>query len=350
MSIFNFPDLQEEKGIPSIVAERRPLLEHDCDHNYILRIDNSTLEYFQACSRAARFYCVSRRQAVPGAALTFGGGIHLGLETLYREGFGELPKAIDRCVNYLQNISFRDPDEWRTPAIAEDTLRKYVAKYGDSEALKPIHYNGDLFIEKPFSIVLGEIALNAKLPFTHEQLTGMNEMANEFVYIDKLIILWSGRIDIAANYGDDYVYVVDHKTSSIGGPQFFADFMLSQQMVGYNWALRQMLPDFHINGTVVNAIIQRKPTKTGRALDFERQTYFHTDWHVKEWQTDVMQHIEHFVFSLQTDHFPKCTKWCFGKYGKCPYHDVCTLPPSQRHIMLNSPEYTNVTWSPLDDR
>lgn len=348
MSIFNFPDLNDQKGIPQVVAERRPLLERDSDHDYILRIDNSTLEYFQACSRAARFYCVDRRQAVPSAALTFGGAIHLGLETLYAEGFEALPKAIDRCVKYLDQITFRDPDEWRTPAIAEDTLRKYVAHYGMHDPIVPIHIANEPFIEQPFSLILGEIQIESNL--AHSYRTLLNEDCDDPVYVNRLIVLWSGRIDIAATFGDQYVYVVDHKTSSIGGPQFFADFMLSQQMVGYNWALRKLLPDYHIQGTVVNAIIQRKPTRTGRALDFERQTYFHTDWHVNEWQTDVMHHIEHFVYSLQNDHFPKCTKWCFGKYGKCAYHDVCTLPPDQRHIMLNSPEYTNVTWSPLDDR
>jgi hypothetical protein len=349
MSIFNIPtDLNDQVGIPNVPSERRPLLTHDKDHDFILRIDNSTLEYFQSCARAAKFYCVDRRQGVPTAALTFGGAIHLGLETLYAKGFDALPEAIDRCVKYLSDITFRDPEEWRTPAIAEDTLRKYAAKYGADEMLKPILHNGKPFIEKPFSLVIGEMALGARMAYTYSQLTDVE--SDDTLFINKLTILWSGRIDIAATYGDDYVYVVDHKTSSIGGPQFFADFMLSQQMVGYNWALRQMLPEYHINGTVVNAIIQRKPTKTGRALDFERQTYFHTQWHVDEWHTDINQHIEHFVYSLVTGKFPKSTKWCFGKFGKCKYHDVCTLPPQQRHIMLASPEYTNVTWSPLDDR
>lgn len=348
MSIPLSLDLNALPGIPSISAERRPLLTHDRDHDYILRIDNSTLEYFQSCARAAQYYCVSRRQGIPSAALIFGGAIHLGLEVFYRDGFDALAKAIEVTVAHLAQISFRDPDEWRTPAIAEDTIRRYHANYSLMDPIEPIRVAGLPFIEKAFSLVLGEVTVNKSLPYSRRELVGSD--SDEPLYIDKLIILWSGRIDIAAHYGDSKVYVVDHKTSSIGGPQFFADFMLSQQMVGYNWALRKLLPDHRITGTVVNAIIQRKPTRTGRALDFERQTYFHSDWHVAEWETDVIHHVENFLNSLTSGYFPKCTKWCFGKYGKCAYHDVCTLPPAQRRFVLDSPEYTNVTWSPLDDR
>jgi len=208
---------------------------------------------------------------------------------------------------------------------------------------------GKKFIERPFSIVLGEIQVDGELGYTEFELTQQGDNSKK-LYVRRLTILWSGRIDIAANYGDSSVFIVDHKTSSIGGPQFFKDFMLSQQMVGYNWAGRRMLPDQKIMGTVVNAVIQRKPTKTGRALDFERQTYFHTDWHVAEWEQDVMAQVATFVHSLCEGFFPKQTKQCFGKYGQCQYHNACTLPPNQRHLILDSPEYTNVTWSPLEDR
>lgn len=351
MSLFNTDeplDLNDQKGIIHINAPKRPLLEHDGGHDYILRIDNTTLEIFQGCPRAAQHYCVSRRQAIPTAALQFGGAVHVGLETLYRDGFHALAFAIEAALKNLDEIKFRDSAEWRTPMVLQDTLEKYVAKYSNNDACKPIKVEGVPFIERPFSLVLGEIELDVMLPYTGDALCQNGNEA--LLHINKLTILWSGRIDIAAHYGDAHVYVVDHKTSSIGGPQFFADFMLSQQMVGYNWALRRMLPTHKILGTVVNAIIQRRPTKTGRALEFERQVYFHTDWHVNEWEQDVMAQVATFVHSLTEGFFPKQTKQCFGKYGKCPYHDVCSLPPNQRHLILDSADYTNVTWSPLDAR
>jgi len=356
MALFNTDldlDLNDQVGLPHIVEPKRPLLERDLDggeNDYILRIDNTTLEIFQGCPRAAEKYCVDRRQAIPTAALQFGGAIHVGLEHLYRDGFSSLSFAIEACLVMLDRLKFRDPDEWRTPVIAQDTLEKYVewyTKHGDP--IKPITVDGKKFIERPFSLVLGEIEINQEVGYSELTLTQQGDNSRN-LHIDKLIILWSGRIDIAANYGDNNVYITDHKTSSIGGAQFFKDFMLSQQMVGYNWAGRRMLPGHKIVGTVVNAIVQRKPTKTGRALDFERQVYFHTDWHVAEWEKDVMEQVAYFVHCLTNGFFPKQTKNCFHKYGQCQYHNVCTLPPTQRHLILGSPEYTNVTWSPLEDR
>jgi hypothetical protein len=233
--------------------------------------------------------------------------------------------------------------------VLQETLERYVDKYAGDDAIKPIKVDGEKFIERPFSLVLGEIELDTNLAFPDYTLTQTGD-DRRGLYVDKLTILWSGRIDIAANYGDGHVYVVDHKTSSVAGPTFFKDFMLSQQMIGYNWALRRMLPGHKIMGTVVNAIMQRRPTKTGRALEYERAVYFHTDWHVAEWEKDVMSQVETFVHSLVTGFFPKQTKQCFNRYGQCPYHDVCTLPPTQRHLILDGNDFSNVTWSPLDAR
>lgn len=362
MSLFNLEepiDLNDQTGIVHIHEPKRPLLERDGKgDDFILRIDNTTLEIFQGCPRAAENYCVKRRQAIPTAALQFGGAIHVGLEHLYRDGFSSLTFAIEACLENLDKLKFRDPDEWRTPLIAQDTLEKYVAHYGKhGDPIKPIKVNDKPFIERPFALVLGEIQINSEVGYfahellqTHETAPSDERCPDGKLYIAKLTVLWTGRIDIAANYGDAHVYIVDHKTSSIGGAQFFKDFMLSQQMVGYNWAGRRMLPEHKIIGTVVNAIIQRRPTKTGRALEFERQTYFHTDWHVAEWEKDVMSQVATFVHSLVEGFFPKQTRQCFGKYGQCQYHNACTLPPEQRHIILDSPEYSNVTWSPLEDR
>lgn len=345
MSLFDdLLNLNELPGLPTDEGQVRPLLERiDGTDDYILRIDNSTLEKFQTCSRAAEHYCIARRQRHGTAAMNFGSAIHLGLETFYRKGFSHLPEAVSNALELYSRFQQSDPDEWRTSTILEDTLIKYHDKYSKDEPISVIRDDKNVpMVEIPFSLVLGEILLDKKIDsYTSPDLP---------TYIHKLIILWSGRIDLAANYGDDSIYVVDHKTTSIGGPQFFADFMLSQQMVGYNWALRKLLPSHRITGIVVNAIIQRKPTRTGRALEFERQVYFHQDWHINEWERDVIAEVERFVTCFISNSWPKATKWCFGKYGKCEYHDVCTLPPEQRHLMLQSREYSNVTWSPLDDR
>jgi hypothetical protein len=345
MNLFDSLSLDTVPGLSPQSEPKRPLLVHDRDHDFILRIDNSTLETFQTCSRSAFYYCVERRQRHPSPALAFGGAVHEALEHIYRYGYTAADAAMQRGLDYLHAAAPPSPDEWRTPAYLIETLQAYVKHYSLNDAIVPYNPDNNPYVEIPFSLSLGEVIIDAELPYTYAQITDQD--STEPCFINKLTIMWSGKIDIAAHYGDHRVYVVDHKTTSIAGPTFFSDFMLSQQMVGYNWALRKIL-DSPIAGTIVNALIIRKPTRTGKGIEFERQTYFHQDWHVTEWQSDVLSEVSRFIYSLTNDSWPKLTKWCFGKYGKCPYHEVCTLPPIQRHIMLSSPEYVNVTWSPLD--
>lgn len=334
-------------GVPSRydAKPKRPLLEHDRDDDYILRIDNTTLEKFQACSRASKFYCVDRRQLRDSPALAFGGAIHEGLAVLYREGFGAVTSAVELTMTTLREKYSPNSDEWRTPQLACETILDYVDKYRN-EHIKPVIFEGAPFVEKPFSLYVGEIHVDATLPYTYADLSDKKD-STELMYINKIHILWTGRLDMAITENDDNVFVLDHKTTSIGGVQFFSDFILSQQMLGYSWALRRLMPARNILGMVVNAIIQRKPTKTGKALEFVRQTYFHQKWMQDEWVQDVMSEISRFVNCLTTGFFPKATKWCFEKYGRCPYHEACTLPPDMRETFINSDEYVNVTWSPL---
>jgi hypothetical protein len=77
---------------------------------------------------------------------------------------------------------------------------------------------------------------------------------------------------------------------------------------------------------------------------------YQPEWMQNEWKQDMLSGVEQFMHSVTNNKFPKATKWCFGKYGKCKYHDVCTSPPNLRHAFLHGINYQNVTWSPLNDR
>jgi hypothetical protein len=205
--------------------------------------------------------------------------------------------------------------------------------------VRVISHKGELFIERPFSLMLGTIEVNTEVDLWNDGAP---------VFIRKLTILWSGRLDMAVTCGDENVFVFDHKTTSMMGPTYFKDFLLSQQMQGYVWALRQIMSERNILGSIINVIAQRKPTKSGKSLEFARQAHLQASWQQDEWKNDVMREIEHFVHCLTTKNFPKAPKWCFGKYGQCQYHDVCTLPPEQRIGFLNGMNFKNVTWNPLD--
>jgi hypothetical protein len=341
----NFPDLNKVySGTSFDQGEARPSLEKHKDEDcYILRIDNSTLEKWQTCPRAAEYYVVNRREKPGSPALRFGKHMHKALETLGLHG--NTPETLQRTKEQLTQLFMEDPNpegDHRCLEYGIAVLEKYVVKYL-GETCSVVEHHGKPFVEVPFSLLLGAIEINNELAYSSQQLLG--EGGDEPLYVKKLYVFWSGKIDRLVSF-DGRKWIMDHKTTSMGGPTFYADFALSQQMVGYVWASREITKE-PIAGAIIDALECRKITKTGKGVTFERQFYQYEEWHMDEWYHDVHSQIGSFVDQLVEGYFPKKTKWCMGKYGACPYHDVCTLPPSQRKTLLNSSLFGPVTWSPL---
>lgn len=166
---------------------------------------------------------------------------------------------------------------------------------------------------------------------------------------------WTGIIDMLAKINDGY-YVIDHKTTSILSQDFFDGFEIAMQPVGYYLACKAAFPDLNIKGFLVNVLACRKPvasvTKSGRpttSKPFEalRRQYNYSDWHAEEFKRDALALIEELFANVQAGFFPRKTQWCIGKYGKCPFFDVCSLPPESRASMLASDIYVNNTWKPI---
>lgn len=82
-------------------------------------------------------------------------------------------------------------------------------------------------------------------------------------------------------------------------------------------------------------------------LDFFRFYFEYSEERVAEWHRNIMFIMEDFVTCLVRNAFPAHTKWCFGKYGACPYHSCCSIDdPRVRINMLMTDMYKDVTWNP----
>ena len=341
---FSFPDLSTAQGVLPEV-EKRPLLTRmpNTAHDWVLQLDNTTITQLQTCPRAGMFYTIYRRQKPDRSPLIFGGAIHCGLEHIYKHGFNSESAAIAKILEYFSHHPYPTAGEWRTPAFAIESFQKYCSFWSLMDNFKPISSD---WVEKPFALNIGSFELNRTLPYTYAQLT--SESSNDELYCKTLHVQWSGKIDIVVDQ-DGSTFVVDHKTTSIGGDTFINDFQLAQQTHGYMWAVQKIL-GHPIAGFILNALIIRKPTVSGKGkgTEFERRHFYYTQESINEWYDDILHTIENFIHSITASSFPKATTWCFGKYGACQYHDICTLPKAQRPFMLFSDQYANVTWSPLD--
>jgi hypothetical protein len=316
--------------------------------HYLLVIDNSAMEIFTRCPTAALYYLVHRRQAhARNAALTFGGALHEGLAELLR-GKGEAEQERAILDYFLHNPA--PPDEYRTAPLALQVmnyyrLRQAMPDYGWailSDDYGPI-------IERPFELPLGVLDINARLKLPQWA---------QACLVKAIHVAWSGKIDALAELcGKNRV--IDHKTTSVAGDTYTANFMISNQTLGYVWACQQLWPALEIEGFCLNAIylrrplpgatslIARGPRNGAPALDFFRAFYDYSPERLAEWERNSLTLAEDFIHCLVRGFFPMFTNSCINKYGKCQFHDICTLDnPTVREVMLASDMYEDVTWSP----
>lgn len=348
---------------------------------FLLVLDNSSLEKFTTCPTAAKNYLVLGREAhARNAALVFGGAVHAGLEKLL---VGASPQLQDEAiVNHFAKHP-TPPDEYRTPACALEVLKHYRVRstFPDYQWELLSDAKGVL-VERAFELPLGVIEVNdfismpwlaeseihrLALPFAdegyiqerHSELLAQNR--THLVWVTKIHVAWSGRIDAVAR-ANGMARVVDHKTTSIAGDQVIQDFHLSNQTIGYVWACQQLWPDLQVQGFCGNFIHLKKPNKGQGLMDrgirggepplnFFRAYFEYSPERLAWWHNNVIHIVSDFIHNLVRDYFPSHTKWCFGKYGACPYHNVCSQDSDAlRASMLNSDMFRPVTWNPLADR
>lgn len=309
-------------------APRPPLIN---EHG-VMRIDNSSLEHFTTCARSAEYYLLNNRQLNRSkSALNFGSAIHECLELLYTAPEGtshaDLINQAKQVID--QTPAPDDADDFRTPQRALDTFISYLAVNEFEPFTVAKTPEGKPLIELYFEIPLGSV----------EFLSEFN--GKQHTHVD---VVWSGRIDAIIEM-DNKLWIMDHKTTTILGENFFADFLNSQQTIGYTWAAQQLIGK-PIEGLYLNAIAIRKQTKTGTPFEVHRKRFPYEQERIEEWTHNTLTLVSDFLSHYDRKFFPMETKWCVGKYGKCPYFDVCTLPKSQRASMLASNFYRDVTWTP----
>lgn len=319
---------------------------------FVFRIDNSSLEAFNTCPRSAEYRLVENRVSHPSSALVFGSAIHAGLEAWYKlVQYDEQPdfeSAMRMAFDVASQVYNKEMqactasgfgDDWRNLDRVIDTLHRYFSHYqfDDVEVY-------DSHIEQAFSAPLAIITFNKSVPGYY--VKDMEQA--ESVFVNKIHVYWTGRIDLIVK-DQGGLWVMDHKTTSMLGPTFWDNFVLSSQMIGYCWAAEKVVVREPIKGVIVNAIAGRKPTRTGVGTEFHRRHFYYSEDQILAWKKNTIALVGNFLSALKSGFFPMSTTWCIGKYGKCRYHDVCSLPEKDKLPYLYSDYYSDNTWSPLTE-
>lgn len=352
---------------------RRDLLSRiGSTDEFLLILDNTSAEKFTTCPTSALFYLLYKRERqAKNAALVFGGAVHAGLEVLYKgpvdksrhayytnqgvvyEDGNALPESSDEfiarqdaaVVSYF--ISHPSPiDEYRTVSNAIELLQHYRI-YASVVDLDFRHLD-PLFVENAFELPLGVIPVNANI-----QLPTWPEPT----FVSNVHVAWSGKMDLAGYFGNK-LYLIDHKTTSIGGDSFIQDFRLANQTRGYCWAFHELFPNLPVPAFMGNAIFFKRPTGNGSLVDkgprggqaplqFFRFQFDYSEVSIATWKKNILYVVSDLVHCMSRNFFPQHTKACFGKYGVCPYWDVCTVEDENMAArMLQTDLYKDVTWDP----
>lgn len=298
-----------------------------------MKIDNFALSMHQSCPAKYQLRMVegwtSRRRT---GALGFGSALHIGLATWYKTGDPVL------C---LQEINKAWPDnmpidDWRTKEKCIVTMAEYIKQY-PTETWKVVGMPDNPVIEVPFTLDFGMYLPCTTCSVKHGDERDWLEAICHFCGMAKEALEYGGIYDMLVDFGGQ-LFVVDHKSTSVLGPQYFNQFNPNNQMTGYIWAASQ-LSGAKVTGAIINAIGVMKTGKT----KFEREITSRSPEAIEVWKRMVYVEACNIKEHERIGLFPWRTQSC-TMYGRCEYHDVHVLQHAPEQIKRLEQDFVRETW------
>lgn len=254
--------------------------------------DSSSIKDFCMCPRRGYYrwiagYTPKRKSA----ALVFGGAIHAGLDKWYRTH-----DKVQAVEAFRLGMVDCPEDDKRTIEKGELMLNDYTMKYA----------------HEPFTVLDVEVNFALSMP-------------NDTVL--------AGRMDLIIQW-DDFLYGMEHKTTSRLGNTFFLHFRPDLQIDIYCYAVRQLKGS--CDGCIINALqvaktrqgLERDISSRGKAeIDrFERQYILITN-DIKE----RLSRVDGDKQGVLKEAFYQNLVGCH-LYGECPYKELCLFDDDPKVI------------------
>jgi hypothetical protein len=344
-----------------------------------LFVDNSSwIEGMSTCYRYLQYKSLNLRvSAAEKPSLNFGSAIHLGLEYRYVK-YGNKPIDDDyyndvgeMLTEFFEKHPTPDGD-WRTLNWCMTVLRKYNEEHAieefsllkNVESVKCPYCEGKGFEYTPSIDVpnlqneckwcsgAGTRDLFVELPFALPLYTSSTGVP----------VIYTGRIDLPISLNGS-TYVMDHKTTGMLGSMFWDGMRMTSQQRGYVWAFQE-LTGVPVSGYIINALRTKEPpiyvqnnqpSPRGKSTSPEtwwkeslaRERFLIKQHEIEEWKRNTIDLVEEFFWHYSRGYMPMKTSWC-SSYGRCSYYDVCQLHSEDKVLLLNSGQFAENTWSPLN--
>lgn len=298
--------------------------------------DNTRMSAYKFCPRSFMLRHVMHWTKVgTGSALVFGSSWHAGMDVMWKVGkqFGALDLAhlaydgfMEKWVEegYPAEVSFEMQEQYgmRTPGVAKEMFHNYA-----KERVRVLNEADVLAIEQPFAV----------------PIPGLPD------------VWYIGKLDKVIKWNVNKV-VLEHKTTSAyrvdGGfdPAWSDSWFSSSQVKGYEFGAGLYFPG--LDGVWVDgALVHKKVHDKFKFIAIKHPVPLLVEWleDTKNWIERINKDKADLEANgrLTAGCFPKNEESCFGKYGACPFLDIC------RHVtdptQLDGPPagYKEEVWEPF---
>ena len=335
---------------PRPVGSRRYLLKPSPEHpdDYILELDYSSMSKFMECPRQFENYAIHGREADRDSVATSFGRLFHECEDV-RLQFGWTPEVEQRQAELIMKHYLTYPvgaGEYRTGERMHHLLKTYKDHWGaDGWPQNLMRVEGEPVLERAYKIPLTTIPVESEVPYSRHELVEEDGDPQIHLPIRYIHVVSTGRIDAIIRDLNRW-WVVDHKTSSRGGKEFYDYFHLSNQTRGYAWA-GQRLTGEEVAGLQLNAVIVRAFTPSGKPYEFDRPKYEYSQDSLAEWEQNAISICSDIVHCLVRGYFPQTSRSFKSPCVGCDYADNCRMNPRYRPSDLSSSIYRDVTWNPI---
>lgn len=303
-----------------------------------LQVSPTQLDDMRRCFTYWGYKHVHRREPnTPAPERDCGKAGHAGLQAYGEARLAGATEAdarlamTDAVTAAFRSITVPDDEAWRTPVRYNEALDGYLDHYG----VEPFEVLG---VEVAFSVPLGSVST-------------LQPIANGGIEAVSLPVVLRGIIDRVVRW-DNVVRVGDYKFKNDWGDAAQTQYSRDPQFKLYAWALRHVQqsgtrPELgqpsDVTGSVIDAIVLRKPLGEGRASKLPRTEYrrVHYPYTLQQLEESRQMALGWVRMALQQHaegRFIQSEGNCSFFYGKrkCPFLDVCNVPEDQRALVLGS--------------
>ena len=153
---------------------------------------------------------------------------------------------------------------------------------------------------------------------------------------DEIRILWKAKLDLICDTNQG-IFPIDHKTMK----QRRDTLSLNNQFIGQCILMRTR--NVFINKIGFQATL--KPEEK-----FLRPPISYSAARLLEWQAETLPfYAKQLLMYAEIGHYPPQFGQCEGKYGNCPFIDVCQSDPGMREEELKLHFTVGPTWNPTNE-